>query len=92
MLQIYSIYYFNLSCVLFKEYSEGTQAKEIFGGRMTQDFLAERLGHSNFMEVKELDFPQSSIQTVDLGDGHLFANLKRSVIQRYEIILLNLAL
>ncbi|KAK3738851.1 hypothetical protein QZH41_015070 [Actinostola sp. cb2023] len=60
-----------------QEPSEGGVAKDTFGGRMTTDFIAERLGHSNFMELRELDFPNCSLRTVDLGSGELFLNLRR---------------
>ncbi|XP_029195766.2 leucine-rich repeat-containing protein 9-like isoform X1 [Acropora millepora] len=58
------------------ETSEGSQAKDLFGGRLTSDFIAERLGHSNFSEVRELDLPHSSLRTVDLGTSDLFFNLR----------------
>lgn len=49
----------------------------MFGGRLTQDFVAERLGHSSFVEIKELDLPNCSLRTVDLGVGDQFINLRR---------------
>ncbi|XP_033624638.1 leucine-rich repeat-containing protein 9-like [Asterias rubens] len=58
------------------ESSEGGTAKDKFGGRLTQDFVAEKLGHSNFHEVRELDFPQSILRQVDLGTGEHFINLR----------------
>ncbi|XP_071079047.1 leucine-rich repeat-containing protein 9-like [Haliotis cracherodii] len=58
------------------EASEGNLAKDTFGGRLTADFVAEKLGHSNFHEVRELDLPNSSIRTVDLGTGEQFLNLR----------------
>ena len=60
-----------------QESSEGGTAKDAFGGRLTQDFVAEKLGHSNFHEVRELDFPQNSLRMVDLGSGEHFINLRR---------------
>ncbi|ESO85654.1 hypothetical protein LOTGIDRAFT_155146 [Lottia gigantea] len=58
------------------EASEGNIAKEMFGGRLTSDFIAEKLFHSNFAEVRELDLPSSSIKTVDLGPSDMFVNLR----------------
>ncbi|XP_077999840.1 leucine-rich repeat-containing protein 9-like isoform X2 [Glandiceps talaboti] len=58
------------------ESSEGGTAKDTFGGRLTQDFVAERLGHANFLEVRELDFPTCGIRQVDLGTGEHFLNLR----------------
>ncbi|XP_022094850.1 leucine-rich repeat-containing protein 9-like [Acanthaster planci] len=58
------------------ESSEGGTAKDKFGGRLTQDFVAEKLGHSNFHEVRELDFPQCAFRQIDLGTGEHFINLR----------------
>ncbi|KAJ8046058.1 Leucine-rich repeat-containing protein 9 [Holothuria leucospilota] len=55
---------------------EGGNARDVFGGRLTQDFVAEKLGHSNFHEVQELDFPQLNLRVVDLGAGEHFINLR----------------
>lgn len=65
--------------MVFQESCEGGQAKDAFGGRLTQDFVAERMGMGTqaFSEVRELDFPQCSIRTVDLGNGQQFLNLRR---------------
>jgi len=49
----------------------------MFGGRLSEDFIADKVGHSNFTELVELDFPQSAIQSVILSDGQLFTNLRR---------------
>ena len=54
-------------------------AKDTFGGRLTPDFIAEKLGHSSFLDVRELDLPNCAIRTVDLGTGEQFINLRRSV-------------
>ncbi|XP_041353285.1 leucine-rich repeat-containing protein 9-like isoform X2 [Gigantopelta aegis] len=58
------------------EASEGSLAKDTFGGRLTPDFIAEKLGHSNFHEVREVDLPNSAFRTVDLGNGDEFNNLR----------------
>ena len=52
-------------------------AKDMFGGRLTPDFIAEKLGHASFLEVRELDLPNCAIRTVDLGTGEQFINLRR---------------
>ena len=52
-------------------------AKDVYGGRLTQDFVAERLGHSNFVEVCELDLPNQGIRNIDLGAGEAFGYLTR---------------
>lgn len=100
-----------LFCVL-KETSEGSLAKDTFGGRfvtfqtsdsvyidlnektliqaysssfyrLTPDFIAERLGHANFSELRELDLPHCSLRTVDLGTKDVFINLRRLVSPRH---------
>lgn len=58
------------------EATEGGVAKDTFGGRLTPDFVAEKLGHSNFEEVRELDLPNSAIRIVDLGLNDTFINLR----------------
>lgn len=47
--------------------------------RLTPDFIAERLGHANFSELRELDLPHCSLRTVDLGTKDVFINLRRLV-------------
>ena len=95
-----------------KETSEGSHAKDTFGGRfvtfqtgysvyidlnektliqaysssfyrLTPDFIAERLGHANFSELRELDLPHCSLRTVDLGTKDVFINLRRLVSPRH---------
>ncbi|XP_053406324.1 leucine-rich repeat-containing protein 9-like isoform X5 [Mercenaria mercenaria] len=58
------------------EAAEGNSAKDMFGGRLTPDFVAEKLGHSNFLEVREMDLPSSGIRIVDLSPGDVFLNLR----------------
>lgn len=58
------------------ESTEGGTARDTFGGRLNQDFVAEKLGHSNFHEIRELDFPHCGIRQVDLGSGEHFINLR----------------
>ena len=48
--------------------SESGEARETFGGKLTPDFIVEKLGHSNFLEIKQLELPQSSIRGVDLNN------------------------
>ncbi|KAL5249578.1 hypothetical protein ACHWQZ_G018449 [Mnemiopsis leidyi] len=58
------------------ESSEVATAKENYGGRLCEDFIAEHLGHSNFLEVREIDFPNLSIRVIDLGNGARFKHLR----------------
>ena len=62
---------------LHQDSSEGNNARDLFGGRLTPDFVAEKLGHSNFLDVREMDLPSAGIRIVDLGPGDIFLNLRR---------------
>lgn len=57
--------------------NEMNQARDAFGGRLTHDFIAEKLGHSNFRDLQELDFPNCGIRSIDLGNGEQFPLLRR---------------
>ncbi|XP_006891882.1 PREDICTED: leucine-rich repeat-containing protein 9-like [Elephantulus edwardii] len=54
---------------------ETENAKDLFGGRLTSDMVAERQGHSNFTQMKELNWTSSSIRTVDLIPVDQFRNV-----------------
>ena len=60
-----------------QESAECNAAKDTFGGRLTQDFVAERLNTSNFTDIREMDFPNLGIKNVDIGGGDVFTNLRR---------------
>jgi hypothetical protein len=47
---------------------ESGEARETFGGKLTPDFIVEKLGHSNFSEIKQLELPQCSIRGVELNN------------------------
>uniref|UniRef100_A0A8C8RA21 Leucine rich repeat containing 9 n=1 Tax=Pelusios castaneus TaxID=367368 RepID=A0A8C8RA21_9SAUR len=50
-------------------------AKDLFGGRLTCDMIAERLGHSDFTKMQELNWTASTIRTVDLVPADQFRNV-----------------
>ncbi|XP_026921633.2 leucine-rich repeat-containing protein 9 isoform X3 [Acinonyx jubatus] len=50
-------------------------AKDLFGGRLTSDMIAERQGHSNFTQMQELSWTSTSIRTVDLIPVDQFRNV-----------------
>ncbi|XP_060274106.1 leucine-rich repeat-containing protein 9 isoform X11 [Ovis aries] len=50
-------------------------AKDLFGGRLTSDMIAERQGHPNFTQMQELNWTSSSIRTVDLIPVDQFRNV-----------------
>ncbi|UJR26994.1 hypothetical protein I4U23_008301 [Adineta vaga] len=49
------------------EIQESGEARETFGGKLTADFIVEKLGHSDFSDIKHLELPQSSIRGVELN-------------------------
>ncbi|XP_041928695.1 leucine-rich repeat-containing protein 9 [Alosa sapidissima] len=57
------------------EVSECDNAKDTFGGRLTPDMVAEKLGHSNYKEITELNMQSCSVRVVDLAPPDLFQNL-----------------
>ena len=56
--------------------SDLNQAREYFGGKLTMDFVADKLRVNEFTQVRELDFPSCAIRYVDLGNANLFSNLR----------------
>ncbi|XP_072485470.1 leucine-rich repeat-containing protein 9 isoform X4 [Notamacropus eugenii] len=50
-------------------------AKDLFGGRLTSDMIAERQGHSSFIQMQELNWTTSSIRIVDLVPVDQFRNI-----------------
>ncbi|KAM5241625.1 leucine-rich repeat-containing protein 9 isoform 3-T5 [Hipposideros larvatus] len=54
---------------------ETESAKDLFGGRLTSDMIAERQGHSDFTQMQELNWTSSSIRTVDLIPVDQFKNV-----------------
>ncbi|XP_064230966.1 leucine-rich repeat-containing protein 9 [Aotus nancymaae] len=57
------------------EQPETESAKDLFGGRLTSDMIAEQQGHSNFTQMQELNWTSSSIRTVDLIPVDQFRNV-----------------
>uniref|UniRef100_A0A669QJU4 Leucine rich repeat containing 9 n=1 Tax=Phasianus colchicus TaxID=9054 RepID=A0A669QJU4_PHACC len=48
------------------EPAEGECAKDLFGGKLTSDMIADRLGHSDFTEMQELDWANSNIRLANV--------------------------
>ncbi|XP_056151358.1 leucine-rich repeat-containing protein 9 [Lampris incognitus] len=57
------------------EATECENAKDVFGGRLTPDMVAEKLGHSNYSGIVDLTLQSCSIRMVDLVPTDLFQNL-----------------
>ncbi|KAM9239165.1 LOW QUALITY PROTEIN: leucine-rich repeat-containing protein 9 [Leptosomus discolor] len=54
---------------------EGESAKDLFGGKLTSDMTAGRLGHLDLMEMQELNWTTSSIRAVELVLSDQFRNV-----------------
>uniref|UniRef100_A0A8C3EZT1 Leucine rich repeat containing 9 n=1 Tax=Chrysemys picta bellii TaxID=8478 RepID=A0A8C3EZT1_CHRPI len=61
-------------------------AKDLFGGRLTCDMIAERLGHSDFTKMQELNWTTSTIRTVDLVPADQFRNVCNVNLQNNNLI------
>ncbi|XP_056250018.1 leucine-rich repeat-containing protein 9 isoform X2 [Seriola aureovittata] len=58
------------------EVTECESAKDMFGGRLTPDMVAEKLGHSNYTDITYLTLQSCSIRMVDLSPADLFSSLR----------------
>ncbi|KAK7148433.1 hypothetical protein R3I93_012688 [Phoxinus phoxinus] len=58
------------------ETCESETAKDVFEGRLNADMVAEKLGHTNYRELSELNLLSSSVRMVDLVPADLFVNLR----------------
>ncbi|XP_040925180.1 leucine-rich repeat-containing protein 9 isoform X2 [Betta splendens] len=58
------------------EMNESESAKDIFGGRLNPDMVAERLGHSSYTDITFLSLQSCSIRVVDLSPAEAFSNLR----------------
>uniref|UniRef100_A0A8C4GVW8 Leucine rich repeat containing 9 n=1 Tax=Dicentrarchus labrax TaxID=13489 RepID=A0A8C4GVW8_DICLA len=58
------------------EVTECESAKDMFGGRLTPDMIAEKLGHSNYTDITYLTLQSCSIRMVDLCPADLFCSLR----------------
>uniref|UniRef100_A0A8D3DYT0 Leucine rich repeat containing 9 n=1 Tax=Scophthalmus maximus TaxID=52904 RepID=A0A8D3DYT0_SCOMX len=54
---------------------ESESAKEMFGGRLTSDMVAEKLGHINYTDITYLTLQSCSLRIVDLSPSDLFSSL-----------------
>ncbi|XP_067277190.1 leucine-rich repeat-containing protein 9 isoform X1 [Pseudorasbora parva] len=58
------------------EMCESENAKDVFEGRLNADMVAEKLGHTNYRELSELNLQSSAVRMVDLVPSHFFGNLR----------------
>ncbi|XP_059209989.1 leucine-rich repeat-containing protein 9 isoform X3 [Centropristis striata] len=56
--------------------TECESAKDMFGGRLTSDMVAEKLGHTNYTDITYLTLQSCSIRMVDLSPADLFCSLR----------------
>ncbi|XP_065651763.1 leucine-rich repeat-containing protein 9 isoform X2 [Hydra vulgaris] len=73
---IYHLHYLKMLDAVSLELSEVETSKDTFGGRLTTDYLVEKLGHSNFLEICELDMPNCNLRSVELSSKDIFNNLR----------------
>ncbi|CAG5119813.1 unnamed protein product, partial [Candidula unifasciata] len=59
-----------------QEAVEGNVAKDTFDGRLTVDFIVEKMGHTSFCSMRELDLPNCGLRAVNLGTADQFLNLR----------------
>uniref|UniRef100_A0A3Q2YGE2 Leucine rich repeat containing 9 n=1 Tax=Hippocampus comes TaxID=109280 RepID=A0A3Q2YGE2_HIPCM len=75
-LKNYRIYVvFHLPNLKALDGSECENAKAMFGGRLTPDLVAEKLGHSHYSSITYLTVNSCSIRSVDLSPIDLFFNV-----------------
>ncbi|XP_075699703.1 leucine-rich repeat-containing protein 9 isoform X2 [Rhinoderma darwinii] len=65
----------NQEIYYLKDSVECENAKDMFGGRLSSDMVAEKIGHQNFTELQELNWRSSSIRSVDLVPADQFKNV-----------------
>ncbi|XP_078452476.1 leucine-rich repeat-containing protein 9 [Lampetra planeri] len=67
------------------ELAECDSARDTFGGRLTSDLVAERLGHADFIRLQELSLPALNLRTVDLLPLNLFVNLRNVNLEQNNL-------
>uniref|UniRef100_A0A8C3M464 Leucine rich repeat containing 9 n=1 Tax=Chrysolophus pictus TaxID=9089 RepID=A0A8C3M464_CHRPC len=67
------------------EPAEGECAKDLFGGKLTSDMIADRLGHSDFTEMQELDWANSNIRSVELVPADQFRSVNSVNLQNNNL-------
>ncbi|CAF0756740.1 unnamed protein product [Didymodactylos carnosus] len=77
------------------EIQESGEARETFGGKLTADFIVEKMGHTSLNDLKQLELPQCAIRGVDLGQSFLSLkciNLEHNQLTNFSglIYLINL--
>ncbi|XP_061751183.1 leucine-rich repeat-containing protein 9 isoform X2 [Nerophis ophidion] len=66
--------------------AECENAKATFGGRLTPDLVAEKLDHSNYADITNLNLPSCSIRSVDMSPTDLFFNLQSVNLDHNSLI------
>uniref|UniRef100_A0A8C2T244 Leucine-rich repeat-containing protein 9-like n=1 Tax=Coturnix japonica TaxID=93934 RepID=A0A8C2T244_COTJA len=64
---------------------EGECAKDLFGGKLTSDMIADRLGQSDFTEMQELNWANSNIRSVELVPADQFRNVHSVNLQNNNL-------
>lgn len=58
----------------------------LFFFRLTQDFVADRLGYSDFSRLSRADFSHMAIKQVDLGNTQCFQSLTRYICEIFPVV------
>ncbi|XP_048340618.1 leucine-rich repeat-containing protein 9 [Sphaerodactylus townsendi] len=67
------------------EPTEIENSKDLFGGKLMSDMVVERLGHSDFSKMQELNWTASMIRTVDLTPPEQFKNITNVNLQNNNL-------
>ncbi|XP_072193456.1 leucine-rich repeat-containing protein 9 [Excalfactoria chinensis] len=67
------------------EPAEGECAKDLFGGKLTSDMIADRLGQSDFTEMQELNWVNSNIRAVELVPADQFRSVNSVNLQNNNL-------
>jgi len=65
--------------------SESALAREVHAGRLTEDSLAEILGHAFFSHVDNLDLSAARVRNVEIVSAERFANLRVLVLDNKSV-------
>ncbi|XP_042669554.1 leucine-rich repeat-containing protein 9 [Centrocercus urophasianus] len=67
------------------EPAEGECAKDLFEGKLTSDMIADRLGHSDFTEMQELNWANCNIRAVELVPADQFRSVNSVNLQNNNL-------
>ena len=77
--RLYCVYYLRKLKVLDGigvDINEQQAAREKYSGKLTAEFLAEKIGHKYFEHIRELDLSSCRIREIEHLSGDEFSNLR----------------